>query len=186
MTCPTVTLISSTKPSANVRTHCLTSSASLSRDQETFRRPDGKVIPPLARAGIAVHCRTPPSITAGINDILCRRLGVVNPVPPVREGAGNALVALYLIPISVRSPMPSSPPGPERSASTTSAASASRGRGPSSPPTRRTRPSGRRVGEKTSMGGGWKWSSRSDSSPRWSPRCARRTATRSRHSMSIR
>jgi dinuclear metal center YbgI/SA1388 family protein len=65
----------------------------------TATTADGKVVLPLARAGIAVYSPHTAfdNCPGGINDILCRRLGVVNPVPlRPREGARHFKLVVFV------------------------------------------------------------------------------------------
>src|SRR5262245_16890068 len=65
----------------------------------TAATSDGKVVLPLARAGIAVYSPHTAfdNCAGGINDILCRRLGVVNPVPlRSREGPRQCKLVVFV------------------------------------------------------------------------------------------
>jgi dinuclear metal center YbgI/SA1388 family protein len=65
----------------------------------TANTPDGKVILPLLRAGIAVYSPHTAfdNCPGGINDILCRRLGVLNAVPlRAREAARQCKLVVFV------------------------------------------------------------------------------------------
>ena len=65
----------------------------------TATTPDGKVVLPLLRAGIAVYSPHTAfdNCTGGINDILCRRLGVVNAAPlRPREAAHQCKLVAFV------------------------------------------------------------------------------------------
>lgn len=60
---------------------------------------DGQVVLPLARAGVAVYSPHTAfdNCPGGINDILCRRLGVLNPVPlRPREAARQCKLVVFV------------------------------------------------------------------------------------------
>jgi dinuclear metal center YbgI/SA1388 family protein len=65
----------------------------------TANTPDGKVALPLLRAGVAVYSPHTAfdNCPGGINDILCRRLGVANPVPlRPRPAAGQCKLVVFV------------------------------------------------------------------------------------------
>ncbi|HJZ59648.1 MAG TPA: Nif3-like dinuclear metal center hexameric protein, partial [Gemmataceae bacterium] len=67
--------------------------------QLTATRGDGKVVLPLARAGVAVYSPHTAfdNCPGGINDILCHRLGVQNPAPlRSREGPREYKLAVFV------------------------------------------------------------------------------------------
>jgi dinuclear metal center YbgI/SA1388 family protein len=67
--------------------------------QLTADRGDGRLVLPLARAGIAVYSPHTAfdNCPGGINDILCRRLGISNAVPlRPREGVREFKLAVYV------------------------------------------------------------------------------------------
>src|SRR3954470_22303918 len=67
--------------------------------QLTAARGDGRVVLPLARAGVAVYSPHTAfdNCPGGVNDILCRRLGVTNAVPlRPREGPREYKLAVYV------------------------------------------------------------------------------------------
>lgn len=67
--------------------------------QLTAGRGDGRVVLPLARAGVAVYSPHTAfdNCAGGINDILCRRLGIQNAVPlRPREGPREFKLAVYV------------------------------------------------------------------------------------------
>lgn len=65
----------------------------------TADTPDGKVILPLARRGVAVYSPHTAfdNCSGGINDILCRRLGVANPKPlRPRDGRRQCKLVVFV------------------------------------------------------------------------------------------
>ncbi len=65
----------------------------------TAQTPDGKVILPLLQAGIAVYSPHTAfdNCTGGINDLLCRRLGIRNPLPlRPREAPRQCKVVVFV------------------------------------------------------------------------------------------
>jgi putative NIF3 family GTP cyclohydrolase 1 type 2 len=67
--------------------------------QLTADRGDGQLVLPLARAGVAVYSPHTAfdNCPGGINDILCRRLGISNAVPlRPREGGREFKLAVYV------------------------------------------------------------------------------------------
>ena len=68
----------------------------------TTATPDGKLLLPLARAGVAVYSPHTAfdNCPGGINDILCRRLGVVNPVPLRSRDAARQCKLVAFVPDS--------------------------------------------------------------------------------------
>lgn len=67
--------------------------------QLTAERGDGRVVLPLARAGVAVYSAHTAfdNCQGGVNDILCRRLGVRNTQPlRAREGPRGYKLAVYV------------------------------------------------------------------------------------------
>jgi dinuclear metal center YbgI/SA1388 family protein len=67
--------------------------------QLTSTRGDGRVVLPLARAGVAVYSPHTAfdNCGGGVNDTLCRRLGVANAVPlRPREGPREYKLAVYV------------------------------------------------------------------------------------------
>ncbi len=67
--------------------------------QLTAGRGDGRVVLPLARAGVAVYSPHTAfdNCAGGVNDILCKRLGVQNAVPlRPREGPREVKLAVYV------------------------------------------------------------------------------------------
>ncbi len=65
----------------------------------TANTADGKIVLPLLRAGIAVYSPHTAfdNCSGGINDILCRRLGVVNPTPlRLRNAAGQCKLVVFV------------------------------------------------------------------------------------------
>lgn len=68
----------------------------------TTATPDGKLLLPLARAGVAVYSPHTAfdNCAGGINDILCRRLGIVNPVPLRPRDAARKCKLVVFVPDS--------------------------------------------------------------------------------------
>ncbi|MBA4186641.1 MAG: Nif3-like dinuclear metal center hexameric protein [Planctomycetaceae bacterium] len=65
----------------------------------TANTPDGQIVLPLLRAGIAVYSPHTAfdNCTGGINDTLCRRLGVLNPTPlRPRTAAGQFKLVVFV------------------------------------------------------------------------------------------
>lgn len=65
----------------------------------TANTTDGKIVLPLLRAGIAVYSPHTAfdNCSGGINDILCRRLGVLNPMPlRPRSAAGQCKLVVFV------------------------------------------------------------------------------------------
>jgi dinuclear metal center YbgI/SA1388 family protein len=65
----------------------------------TANTPEGKVILPLLHAGVAVYSPHTAfdNCPGGINDILCRRLGVLNPIPlRAREAARQCKLVVFV------------------------------------------------------------------------------------------
>ena len=67
--------------------------------QLTATRGDGQVVLPLARAGVALYSPHTAfdNCPGGINDVICRRLGVADPIPlRPREGPREYKLAVYV------------------------------------------------------------------------------------------
>src|SRR5579872_1278330 len=66
----------------------------------TANTADGKVILPLLRASVSVYSPHTAfdNCSGGINDILCRRLGVLNPLPLRSREAGRQYKLVVFVP----------------------------------------------------------------------------------------
>ena len=181
MTCLTVTRITAAEAVAEQADLIVSHHPVLFREVKRIRA-DLPVTAPLwilARAGIAVaspHTAFD-STAGGINDGLCRRLGLVD-VAPLRPLACACLVQDRRL--HTRSPIarPCSPgpskPAPGGSAPTRNARSPSPGRGPSLAPRRPIPRSAGKVGARPSKSSGWRSSARQRG---WLP-CSRRSGRR--------
>ena len=107
----------------------------------TTATPDGRVVLPLARAGIAVYSPHTAfdNCAGGINDILCRRLGIFNPMPlRPRETARQCKLVVFVPDADLAKVSDALFAAGAGRGEYTECSYRLAGRGPSSPPTRPT------------------------------------------------